>query len=560
MTLKKPNLIFSAFKSALIQFAIWIALTSVPFAAYSQDLLRVGFLQKDFPASFSIDQKSRQKAASQIILPLVYSSLWVLGPGPEYSALPGLAHKWETEDRKTWQFSLIPGATFSDGSIADADDVVFSLKFQANLGEAWKERNIEVLSVEKLDQNTVEVVLKEGYSGSYPPFYRIPILPQHVWQNVRGTTRFTNEHAIGSGPYKVESFVKDESIHLIKREPQTGISAKYEQLVFKAFANSNLLHEALKAGEIDIFGHDGILPATLSSFEETEGISAVVTEGIELHWLSFNLAKGNAINDIRIRKAIMTAINRKKIIAAVYRGYAKPIDSIIYSELADYYPSPGKYDFDIEKAKRILDHAGYTDSNFDGTRDDRTSNQDLAFSLMLLNTNKHHVEMGKLIKEQLEAIGIQINLMKVTPFVYFSFLKNPLGGGYDIALNSGSPGPVLVADIWKMMKSDEDLKNEYNSSHYINYAFDQLLRKMRTTADYSRRSKYLQLMQKIMHDDLPYGVLLRPYVINPVRNKDFHGFSKAMGGISSEINVWSYVEQNEVEVEKEGTGLFNFLN
>ncbi len=518
---------------------------------FSQNKLHVGFTQKQFIESLALNKDWHAREAARILWPLIYSQLWILGPAPEYQAFPGLAMNWETEDNRTWKFYLSPEAVFSDGNPVTAEDVIFSLELLPKLNPAWKSRDMNIESHEIIDDHTVEITLMEAFSGSYPPFYRKPILPKHLWKKYRNSpSKFPNSNFVGSGPYQLHEFKGGEQITLSRRENLTGIEAKYDELIFLSFADSQLMYSALKEGIIDLFGLDGIDPSKMVTFESIEGTKNIVTQGNELHWLSFNLAKNNVISDINVRRAIMHSINRKEIIAKVFRGYASEIDSFIYPELIDYHPGRDKYDYDPDKAVRILERSNYRDNNYDGIRDDLELNQDLSFSLLVLDNNKNHVTMANLLKEHLQQVGIQANLMKVAPFLYYSFLSNPIGGEFDLAINSRSPDPVTIDNIWNTMKSDEDLHNNFNSSHYINYAFDRILEKMLTTTSLLRRSKYLQLMQEIMTDDLPYGLLVRQHKICPVRNDDLHGFVKAMGGISSGINIWSYVNEN-VELNQE---------
>ncbi|MBU2511253.1 hypothetical protein KJ966_07935 [bacterium] len=521
--------------------------------------LHIGFTQEQFTNSLALNQDWNSKEMTRVLWPLVYSQLWILGPAPEYQALPGLAMKWETEDNRTWKFYLTPEASFSDGYPVTARDVVFSLELLSKQDLAWKTRDMNFESFEVIDDYTFKVTLMEAYSGSYPPFFRKPVLPRHIWENHQNSPAdFPNSNLVGSGPYQLAEPATGEMIRLIARENRTGIEAKYDALIFLSFANSQLMVSALKQRIIDLLGHDGIDPLNATAFDSVEGIKNIITEGTELHWLSFNLAKKTSISNIDVRKAIMHSINRKEIIAQVFRGYAREISSFIYAELINFYPTSIKYNYDPNEAIRILDRADYIDTNNNGIRNDRKLNQDLSFSLLVLNNNESHIDMANLIKKQALKIGIQINLMKVAPFIYYSFLTNPVGGGFDIAINSQSHDPVSVNDFWNTMRSDEDLYNNFNSSHYINYAFDRILDKMLTTSSFLRQSKYLQLMQEILAEDLPYGLLVRQYKICPARDENGYNFVKAMGGISSGINIWSYVSENTDVIQEnrvEGVGL-----
>jgi ABC-type transport system substrate-binding protein len=92
-----------------------------------------------------------------------------------------------------------------------------------------------------------------------------------------------------------------------------------------------------------------------------------------------------------------------------------------------------------------------------------------------------------------------------------------------------------------MMKSDEDLYNQSNTSNYVNYAFDRILEKLLTTGNPKKRFQYLNLAQAILAEELPYGMLVRPYKVCPVRQNKIDKVAISMGGVSSEINLWNYL-------------------
>jgi peptide/nickel transport system substrate-binding protein len=530
--------------SVIITFLLTLVLILPGFFCINvtaESRLYVGFTKAESLNSLALNQDWHNRDMAQILWPLIYDQLWAIGPAPEYTPHPSLASSWETVDNQTWTFYLRPEARFRDGAPVTAEDVIFSLKYVPGINPVWDRRELQISAHTIIDDHTLEVTLAEPHGGNYPPFYRIPILPVHIWQRYQKKPGFyANIEAIGSGPYLLKDFKAGKVLRLIKNPDFWGKGARFDELFFLVFNNQKQLHNAMLAGIIDMFGVQGIDPLLIPKFESSQGIRNVISAGIDLHWLSFNLSKNSPLKNITIRKAMMLGIDKTKIIDQVFKGYAREIDSFIYPEQLEYNPNTTKYNFDFKKASRLLSKAGFQDFNSDGIRDDPVSSQDLTFSLLVSSDQPAHIAMGNLIKKQVRKLGISINLMKVDPFIYYSFLRNPVEGGFDIAINSAKPG--LYNDwIWKVMKSDEDLYNEYNSSHYVNYAFDRIFDRMLTTSNLVRRPKYLFLMQEILSDDLPYGLLVRPYKICPTRESRIPAPISSMGGISSEINSWNYV-------------------
>ncbi len=509
----------------------------------AESRLFAGFTLDESITSLALNQDWQQKPMARILQPLIYDQLWSMGPAPEYTAVPSLAWKWETEDHRTWTFHLQPEAYFRDSFPVTAEDVIFSLKLMPRIDPALNHREVRIANYKIIDEKTLEVTLAEPHGGNYPPFYRIPVLPSYIWKLYsKKPETYPNIEVIGSGPYHLKDFKAGESLRLVRNTDYWGEGGRFDEVQFLIFNDQKQLHDAMLGGIIDLFGYQGIHPSQIPDFEYRPGINNVISAGMDLNWLSFNLAKSTSLQNIVVRKALMLGISKTEIIDEVYSGYAREIDSFVYPEQMEYNPNTEKYHFDLAKAKALLSKSGFQDFDGDGVRDDPEVSRDLTFTLLISNANQAHVAMGDLIQSQVRALGIRINLMKVDPFIYFSFLHNPVEGGFDIAINSAEPGPYNDW-IWNVMKSDEDLYNEYNSSHYINYAFDRVYSRMLTSHNLTRRPKYYYLLQEIMADDLPYGLLVRSYKICPIRETAIPEPISSMGGISSEINVWNYVHQ-----------------
>ena len=477
----------------------------------------------------------------EIFWPLVYDQLWMMGPAPDYRPLPGLAKRWETDDYKTWRFFLDNSSKFSDQIPVSLNDIIFSLNLFANKSSEWNQRGIEIQDIKAMENSVLEITLKHAHSGPYPPFYRMPVFPRHIWKKYQHSlSRNKNKQAIGSGPFIVKEFKPGEMLRLAKNQNYHGYPAKFDELVFLIFPNNNSLSSALKSGLIDLFGYKGIDPSRIREFDSAMGVKTVVTEGMELHWLSFNFSQNPAIRDIKVRKAIMTVIDKKQIVRQVFGGYAKEIDSFIYPELSGYNFDLPAYKHNVDQAIDILNEAGYIDIDGDGIRDNPKSIRDLSFTLLVSKSNRAQVRTAGYLRRQISRIGIRINLLSADSQSYNNYLHNPMESTHDIALNSKAPGPYQDW-IWNMMKSDEGLSNQANVSNYINPAFDRILTKLLTTGSSKKRLQYLKLAQEILADELPYGMLVRPYKICPVRQDRIDEVVISMGGVSSEINPWNYL-------------------
>ncbi len=503
--------------------------------------LNVGFTRAESINDLVCDNDWHVKAMGSVFWPLVYDQLWIMGPGPDYEALPRLADSWDTRDHKTWRFYLNEDAEFHDGEPVTSEDVIFTLLNLPKADSKWDTRDAAIKSYKIIDEKTFEITLDHIHGGSYPPIYWKPILPKHIWKNAESNLlKFDNKEAIGSGPYKVKEFVSRKMLHLVRNENFWGDRVGFDEIKFKSFKNSKAMNIALKDGQIDILGYQGLLPSMVQKFKEMD-ISMVMTPGLELSWLSYNLSKNSHLRDIRIRRAILHAINKKSIIKWIFRGLAKEADGFIFQEFSDYNKDIVKYKYNRRLAERILKKAGYVDKDEDGIRNDPRSNRDLAFTLMVPSAWGKQLRMAKMIQKQLQRIDLGVKLLEVSLKDYNHALSNLDESPFDITIVRKEVGPYSDW-IWNTMKDIEKDGKGWNTANYKNRAFDKIVDRMMIETDLVRRRRYLFLMQEIMADDLPYAMLVRSYMISPIREDRIENYVTTMGGVSTRINPWTYLQ------------------
>jgi len=470
---------------------------------------------------------------------LIYDQLWIMGPAPDYEALPMLATSWESEDGKTWTFHLREDAVFHDGVPVTAEDVAFTIWYLPKADPAWAYPDCMCESYPTvIDDYTVQFTLEATIGGAYPAVFWMPVFPKHIWEPYKDDmTSYANGEAIGSGPFKLREFKPAEYIWFVANEDYWGGRPYVDEVVFRTYGSDDAVYMALKSGEVDMIGYSGCSPLVVEDFKEAENIEVIDSPGIGLVWLSFNLHKDGPLQDLNVRKAIMHGIDRDRITDMVYYGYAEDADSFMYPETPDHNPNLPQYDYDPDLANKILDDAGYVDSDGDGIRNDPATGGNLAFEMIVPSNWTDEVKATTLIKEQLKNIGIDI-IMKVMDLgTFYNYIYAPNSDLYDIGFGEEEPGPY--ADwVWQFCRSWKI--GSLNTAYYINPEFDETMDKYLAERDVTKRREYLYEMQMMIAEDLPYGFMLRPDVINPVRTDKFAGYVETMGGISTWINPWTY--------------------
>jgi len=470
---------------------------------------------------------------------LIYDQLWIMGPAPDYEALPMLATSWESEDRKTWTFHLREDAVFQDGVPVTAEDVAFTLWYLPKADPSWLFPDSTCESYPTvIDDYTVQFTLETTLGGTYPPCYWVPMFPKHIWEPYKDDmTSFTNDEAIGSGPFKLREFKPAEYIWFVANEDYWGERPCVDEVVFRVYGSDDALYMALESGEIDMDGYDGCSALVVDSFKEGENTDVIDSPGIGVEWLSFNLHKSGPLQDLNVRKAIMHGIDKDRLIGVVSWGYAERVDSFVYPELADHNPNLPQYDYDPDLANKILDDAGYIDTDGDGIRNDPATAGNLAFGLIVASDWIDEVKMSTLIVEQLKDIGIDIIMKALDDSTFYGYIYAPNSDLYDIGFMEEEPGPY--ADwVWQFCRSWEI--GSWNTAYYVNPEFDEVLDKYLAEGDAAKRREYLYEMQMMLAEDLPYGFMVRPDILNPVNTAKFEGYVATMGGISTWINPWTY--------------------
>jgi len=536
--MEKKNL-GNMFKVGVLSLCVSVFLLLFSPVVHAKVRFSVGFTADWAIESPRISENWQYTEMGSVFWPIIYGQLWAMGPAPDYKPVPRLATRWETKDRKTWRFYLRKNARFSDGKPVTARDVEFSLTYVPQNVESYNVPDVQCESIKVIDDYTIEFTLKKKLGGDYPPAYWFPILPKHIWEPYKKDMKsFANEKAIGSGPYKLKEFKSKQYVWFVVNKDFWGKKPAVDELVYKCYGSREALNMALKKGDVDMIGYSGINPVNLPEFQKAKNIKVIISPGIGLIWLTFNLHKATPIQDLSVRKACMEGIDLDRIIKLDYRGYAKKVNSFIYPEMASYDPNLPMWHYDPKAAEKTLEQAGYVDKDNDGIRNDPKTGKNLNFDLMVPTDWTTEVKLATLIKQQLAPIGIGISLKTLDLDTYYDFIYAPKDDKWDIAIGEEEPGPY--ADwIWEMSRGYNNGGEGWNQAYYNNPKFDTLLDELLSETDMTKRKQTSFKMQEIIAHDLPYAVILRPDIIDPVRTDKFEGYVQTMGGVITWINPWT---------------------
>lgn len=442
--------------------------------------------------------------------------------------IPELAKDWAvSEDGKEWTFHLQEGVKWHDEKPFTAADVKFTFEYiRDNKVGYFYDYVSKMTDIQTPDEYTVVIATEQPLS--WMPQIWVPILPKHIWENidpVEASSTYANDDAIGTGPFTMGEYKKGEYTRLVANPSYFKGAPKIDELVFKIFANESTAAEALKLGEVDILTKMSAVP--YKSLEGQENIktlysnSAGFTE-IVLNGWNDPLSKANPLlRDKNIRKAMSYAVDRQYLIDAVTFGYGEVGTTLVppMFKFWHYEPTPEEmYNFDLEKAKKILDDAGYKDGDGDGVRE-AADGSPLDFRLTLRSESAEQQKMGRIIAEWWKQIGINITIDVVDSGTLTDRLYD--NGDFDMYIWTYFMD-VDPTSILKIMTTDQIMS--WNDSFYSNPIYDDLFIQQDQEMDKDKRQAIIHEMQKIIYDDCPYIILAYGPELEAYRTDGFEGW------------------------------------
>jgi len=310
------------------------------------------------------------------LVQLIFSGL--IEYDQEGNLYPGLAQGLPEakEEGKVFEITLKENLVWDDEKPLTADDIIFTIKTIQNADYNSPLRPVWIgVEVEKISDKTIRFRLKNP-SASFIENLTLKIIPKHIWQDIPFSNfrlAAYNLTPVGSGPFKFKE-IKQENINDIKfiksvtltRNPNYFLSApKIQEITFYFFdTEENLLKES-KKNEIKGFSMTSIKNYNAS---KNNNFSEKHLSQPRYFAVFFNPEKSKALSQIEVRKALNYGTNKKEILDKIFSGQGKIVDSPVLPEFYDFSDPSIIYEFDIEKAKEILNKAGFVETP-EGTRE-----------------------------------------------------------------------------------------------------------------------------------------------------------------------------------------------
>lgn len=401
-----------------------------------------------------------------------------------------LASSWDiSSDGLRYTFHLRPGVTWHDGQPFTSSDVQFTLNLVMNPASAsgYASRFTDVGSIETPNAQTAVIVLKQPDAALLDALSFIVMVPKHQLASiapaalVKSSIWYTNP--IGTGPFEWDKYVTGQYVELKANPKYWRGRPKLDFLINRYFKDPSTALIALRAGEIQFTYVTASAAATLRSESTVQVIHA---PSQILNYLGFNL-RDPRFKDIRVRQAIMYAIDRQTIVKQVLKtGNVAPCS---FSNPA-YIPSDvDSYAYNVAKAKQLLQQADW--AHFHGP----------PIEIVTYYNDTSNLNALAVIQQELAQVGVSVTIRSIDNVTY-----GQISGGanwhmlYAGALTGPDPDAVGIYLI-----SKDTPPNGTNLDHLNIPAVDQGFAAGRHETDAAKRAIDYQNVCRVVNAQVPIG-------------------------------------------------------
>jgi peptide/nickel transport system substrate-binding protein len=517
------------------------------------------------------------ETSSYEVWSLQYDSLFLLYPDGTFG--PGLAAEIPTEGNggisaggRVWTVKLRSGVTWSDGKPLTAEDVAFTYNRVA--GDRTSVLYSAVRGIERVEVvDPVTVRIRCDRPKADMLAQTLPILPRHVWGRVSPAAANSSHQnrppIVGSGPFAVTEFKKGVYVKMERNPHYWGKRPALDEVVFLTYSDGETMTQDLKLGVID--AALGLPPALFRTLRDDPRLRTVARNLLEFEAVFFNCkdgpSRGNpALRDRAFRRALATAIDRDRLASVVHSGLASAGTTILQpATWADpdwhWQPPADGFAFDLQKARRELEAAGYRDTDGDGIREDH-SGMPIRLRVWPRADSISTQGEGKLIAGWWKDIGIDVDLAVMDIGAIDDRFWNREDGVYvpdfdvtiDRLLNWVDPGQTL--DQWKSYQV-----GLWNMAAWSDPAYDRLWDEQSEAVDPERRKAIVWRMQELLYEEAVNPVLVYPDALQAYDRRDWDGWAPLpLAGrgtapvIGTGYNVETYLNLRPTGREAEGGG------
>ena len=454
--------------------------------------LGVGCAQKPDPHTLvmiiessptNLDPRVGIDAQSERIDTLLFDSL--VHRDQHFELRPWLAESWETPDPTTYIFHLRHGVQFHDGRPLRARDVKWT--FDSILSHKLLTTKATVYQyvdhIDAPDEYTVVFHLKQPQATLLWNLSdgAIGIVPY-------GSGPELALHPIGSGPFEFVSAQQDKEVLVKRNDHYWGPGPKLERVRFAVVPDATTRALELRKGSADV-AINAVTPDTVVALRQDPQLEILTAPGTIYAYMALNL-RDPILKDVRVRRALAFAIDRRPMIQYLWREMVRPAASILPVQSWAYNADVPQYEYNPARARQLLDEAGYPAVN--GVRFHLT---------MKTSTEESTRLMAAVLQQQLRAVGIALDIRTFEFATFFSDVTKGAFQLYSLRWIGGNEDPDIFEHVFYCSNIPP---RGANRSYYCNAQVDRLIDQGRQEMDETKRKEDYAGIQRIAAGDLPY--------------------------------------------------------
>lgn len=468
---------------------------------------------------------------------------------------------WETDDNQHYTFTFKQGVKWHNGEELTVHDWVFALESIALIGPSHQRYvNVSpIVGVKEFTEGTAEHIAGIEVVDDYTIKIsldkpRVNNL-ENLWTHVMSRTAYSGidpkdmeasapvrTNPVGIGPFKVTRILPGESVELERFEEYWEGKPHIEKIIIKVI-NPSLTVGELENGTVDLTPfHPTILP----EIERLENVKFFEQPGLTYYYIGFKLGHWDGEKNVmdvpkyhnkNLRKAMYYAINREEWVDSFFSGLGTTVNRPMPTNhwiAADDSDLPNHYTYDPEKAKQLLDEAGYIDTNGDGFREDPDGNEFVIKFGHYATSNPTFEARASAITQYWNDVGLKTELVMPDSNLYYDMLDND---DPSIEVFYAGWGTGADPDPYGLWAED----SFWNHPRWVNKEADQLLLDavdidvVGTDSDL-RKSLYVQ-WQAIFNEELPGLPIMElndPYALT----ERLQGVTFSVAGLNKAHEWW----------------------
>ena len=456
----------------------------------------------------TLDIHSQHNALGNGVHAAIYESL-VYYNSRTFKVEPQLATAWKLINPSQLRVTLRSGVKFSDGSVLDIEDVIFSINRAMAKTSNFSVYTQGIDKAVKVDANTLDIMLKGPNPVILNQLTELRIMSK-AWAEKNKSTEpkdiktkdesFAHRNALGTGPFVVDSWQPDQKL-VLKRNPNWWgkLEGNLTEIVYTPVKQEATRVAALLSGEVDM-----VLDPNLQDLGRIRSTPTLkVLEGAENRTIFLGMdqfrdelpgsnVKGkNPLKDVRVRKALYQAIDIGAINRVTMRGLSQPTGTMISPQVNGWTKkADARYAFDINAAKKLLDDAGYKEG----------------FEVDFACPNNRYIndeEICQAVTAMWSKIGVKAKLRTLPLVTYFPMIQRYEASIY--MLGWGVPTFDALYSLQSLVRSvGAGGDGNYNVGRYSNPQMDALVERIKKETDLVNRNELIEKALLLSHQDVSH--------------------------------------------------------